>query len=220
MVIRHVDPQRDAPACAHIYEPAVTGGVASLEEVAPSAEEMRGRIQTTTRGFPWLVAETGDGAIAGYAYATRHRERAAYRWATDTSVYVAPSHQRRGVGRALYTALLPLLVRQGYYVACAGITLPNDASVALHESFGFRPVGSYERVGFKFGRWWPVGWWLAQLREQVDGAKPAEPGPPARLDGYDSRRSSRISASVGHASAARRARPSNSVGTSDSSRIG
>lgn len=181
MLIRHADPAHDARACAHIYEPAVTDGVSSLEEVAPSATEMRRRIEKVARGYPWLVAVNDDGAVFGYAYATQHRERAAYRWATDTSVYVAPPHQRRGVGRALYGALLPLLVRQGYYVACAGITLPNDASVALHESFGFEPVGSYERVGFKFGRWWAVGWWLAQLREQLDGATPAEPGPPAQL---------------------------------------
>jgi phosphinothricin acetyltransferase len=220
MLIRHVDPQRDARACAQIYEPAVTDGVASLEELAPPASEMQARIEKVTNGFPWLVAEAGDGAVVGYAYATQHRERAAYRWATDTSVYVAPSHQRRGIGRSLYAALLPLLVRQGYYVACAGITLPNEASVALHESFGFELVGSYERVGFKFGRWWAVGWWLTQLREQVDGTTPAEPDPPAQLTSYPSRRSSRIRASVGHASAARRARPSSSGETSDSSRIG
>jgi phosphinothricin acetyltransferase len=181
MLIRHVDPRRDARVCAQIYEPSVTDGVASLEEVPPSAGEMERRIERVSSGYPWLVAEDDDGAVVGYAYATQHRERAAYRWATDTSVYVATSRQRRGVGRSLYTALLPLLIRQGYYVACAGITLPNEASVALHESFGFEPVGSYQRVGFKFGRWWAVGWWLAQLREQVDGATPPEPGLPARL---------------------------------------
>jgi phosphinothricin acetyltransferase len=181
MLIRDVDPERDARACAHIYEPAVTDGVASLEEVAPSATDMQRRIEKVNSAYPWLVAENNDCDVVGYAYATQHNGRAAYRWATDTSVYVAPSHQRRGVGRSLYAALLPLLGRQGYYVACAGITLPNEASVALHESFGFEPVGSYKRVGFKFGRWWAVGWWLAQLREQIDGATPAEPGPPARL---------------------------------------
>jgi L-amino acid N-acyltransferase YncA len=183
VLIRDADPARDARACADVYEPAVTGGVSSLEEVAPSATQMRQRIERVMRGYPWLVAQDADGAVVGYAYATQHRERAAYRWATDTSVYVAPSHQRRGIGRSLYGALMPLLVRQGYYVACAGITLPNDASVGLHESFGFEPVGSYDRVGFKFGRWWAVGWWLARLREQVDGATPAQPGPPARLAG-------------------------------------
>ena len=186
MLMRHVDPQRDARACAHIYEPAVTDGVASLEEAAPSATQMQQRIEKVIGGYPWLVAES-DGTVVGFAYATQHRERAAYRWATDTSVYVALAHQRRGVGRSLYAALMPLLARQGYYVACAGITLPNDASVGLHESVGFEPVGSYERVGFKFGRWWAVGWWQLQLRDQVDGATPPEPGPPARLEDLSAR---------------------------------
>ena len=111
------------------------------------------RIRTVLAAYPWLVAELDD-EIVGYAYATVHNERWAYRWSTDTSVYAAPAHHRRGIGRALYNALLPLLVRQGLYVACAGITLPNPASVALHESFGFRPVGTYDRVGFKHGSWW------------------------------------------------------------------
>ena len=163
-----------------MYAPAVTDGVASLEQEAPDPGEMRFRIERVTGRYPWLVAEL-DGEVLGYAYATVHNERAAYRWSTDTSVYVDATHQRRGIGRALYGALVPLLVRQGLYVACAGITLPNEASVALHESFGYRAVGTYERVGFKHGRWWAVGWWLAQLREQADGETPAEPGLPVRL---------------------------------------
>lgn len=181
MLIRHADPLDDGAACARVYVPAVIDAVASLERHAPDADEMRARIEHVSARYPWLVAEV-DGEVVGYAYATVHNERWAYRWATNTSVYVAPSHQRRGVGRALYAALLPLLVRQGFYVACAGITLPNPASVALHESFGYEPVGIYPRVGFKNGRWWGVGWWLAQLRDQPDGQLPAEPGPPARLD--------------------------------------
>jgi phosphinothricin acetyltransferase len=181
VLIRHADPAADAPACAAIYASEVTDGVASLEEVAPSAEQMRSRITETSERFPWLVCEDDGGGVAGYAYGTVHRTRASYRWAVDVTVYVDPARQRRGIGRALYGALLPLLVRQGYYVACAGITLPNDASVGLHESMGFEPVGVYERVGFKHGAWRSVGWWLAQLREQPDGVTPAEPGPPVRL---------------------------------------
>ena len=181
VLIRDADPARDAPACARVYEPAVADGVASLEQRPPSPEVMEARIRTVLARYPWLVAELDD-EVVGYAYATVHNERWAYRWSTDTSVYVAPSHHRRGIGRGLYGALLPLLVRQGLYVACAGITLPNAASVALHESVGFRPVGTYERVGFKYGSWWGVGWWQAQLRPQPDGETPDEPGPPARLD--------------------------------------
>lgn len=180
MLIRHADPDADAAACATVYAPAVNAGVASLEQRAPGPSDMRLRIQRVCAHHPWLVAEVDD-QVVGYAYATEHRERWAYRWATDTSVYVAASHHRQGVGSALYAALLPLLVRQGFYVACAGITLPNPASVALHESFGYQPVGTYRKIGFKNGRWWAVGWWQAQLREQPDGVAPAEPGPPARL---------------------------------------
>jgi L-amino acid N-acyltransferase YncA len=179
--IRHADPAADAAGCARVYAPAVTDGVASLELEAPGYAEMRSRIETVAARYPWLVAEIA-GELVGYAYATVHNERAAYRWSADTSVYVARSHQRRGIGRALYGALLPLLVRQGLYVACAGITLPNEGSVALHESFGFEPVGTYERVGFKHGRWWAVGWWLAALQDQPECRIPAEPGPPARLE--------------------------------------
>jgi L-amino acid N-acyltransferase YncA len=181
VLIRHAHPPGDAAACARVYAPAVIDAVASLEQHAPGSDEMRVRIEHVSASYPWLVAEV-EGEVVGYAYATLHNERWAYRWATNTSVYVDPAHQRRGVGRALYGALLPLLVRQGFYVACAGITLPNPASVSLHESFGYEPVGTYPRVGFKNGRWWGVGWWLAQLRDQPDGQVPAEPGPAARLD--------------------------------------
>lgn len=182
VLIRHADPIRDAVACTAIYSPYVTDGVASLEEHAPGTPEMRARIETISARYPWLVAEREE-AVVGYAYATEHRARAAYRWATETTVYVSSSHHRGGVGRALYGTLLPLLRRQGFYLACAGITLPNDASVALHESFGFEPIGVYRGIGFKHGSWHATGWWLAELRQQLPGETPAEPGPPARLGG-------------------------------------
>jgi phosphinothricin acetyltransferase len=182
MLIRHAEPTRDGAECAAVYAPHVIDGVASLEEEAPTAGEMAARIKTVSARYPWLVAEDG-GRLLGYAYATEHRSRAAYRWATDTTVYVSEHHLRRGVGRALYGALLPLLVEQGLYVACAGITLPNDASVGLHESFGFEPVGVYDPIAFKHGTWWATGWWRAVLQEPRPGRAPAELGPPARLDG-------------------------------------
>ena len=119
--------------------------------------------------------------VAGYAYGCPHRERSAYRWAADVSVYVDPRHHRRGIGRALYGALLPLLERQGFHVACAGVTLPNDASVAIHEAFGFAPVGVYQRIGFKLGRWWDVGWWELELRKP-GSESPPEPRRPGALD--------------------------------------
>lgn len=180
MLIRHADPDADAAPCAAIYAPYVRDTVISLEERWPSAEEMRDRIDRISRSYPWLIAEE-DGEVAGYAYGGEHRERAAYRWASDVTVYLAPAFYRRGIGRSLYLALFDLLVRQGIYVACAGITLPNEASVGLHESLGFTPVGVYRRISWKFGAWHDVGWWQLQLREPgPDG--PAELAPPARLD--------------------------------------
>ncbi|MBV9048780.1 MAG: N-acetyltransferase [Solirubrobacterales bacterium] len=177
-MIRQADPSRDAAACAAIYAPYVLEGVASLEVQAPDEREMAKRIERISRTHAWLVAEL-DGAIAGYAYSSRHHERAAYRWSTDVTVYLDAAFQRRGLGRALYSELLELARRQGLYVACAGITLPNAASVGLHEAMGFTPVGVYRGVGFKHGRWWDVGWWQLQLRERSPaGAAPPEPGPP------------------------------------------
>jgi phosphinothricin acetyltransferase len=180
--IRHVDSSRDAAACAAIYAPYVIDGIASLEEVAPSDSEMARRIERTSAAYPWLVAEL-DGTVVGYAYGSQHHARASYRWSVDTSVYINEEHHRRGIGRALYGALLPLLVRQGFYTACAGVSLPNEGSVGLHESFGFAPVGVYRNVGYKHGSWWGVGWWQLALREPEAGEVPAEPGPPARLQG-------------------------------------
>ncbi len=180
MLIRHADPERDAEACAAVYAPFVTDGVASLEVRAPTAQEMAERIERVSRNYPWLVAEADD-QVVGYAYASQHRERAAYRWAADVTVYIASSHHRQGVGRALYAALLELIVRQGLQVACAGVTLPNEASVALHEAFGFTPVGIYRRVGWKAGSWHDVGWWELELVEPDPDVTPPEPEPPERL---------------------------------------
>jgi phosphinothricin acetyltransferase len=180
VLIRDADPDRDAAACAAIYAPSVTEGVASLEERAPEPHEMADRIRITARTYPWLVAEI-DGTVVGYAYGSRHHDRAAYRWTADVTVYISDAHHRRGVGRALYATLFPLLERQGIYELCAGVTLPNDASVGLHESLGFKPVGVYRDVAFKFGQWYSVGWWQMSLRPRPDGGRPAELGPPERL---------------------------------------
>jgi len=178
MQIRDAIIEQDAAACAAIYAPYVRDTVISLEERVPSEGEFAQRMATTTRTHPWLVA-VEDGEVVGYAYATRHRERASYRWATDVTVYVAEGRHRRGVGRALYAALFARLVGQGFRMACAGVTLPNQASVGLHEALGFQAVGVYRRIGFKFGAWRDVGWWQLELGgRQADGAAPPEPGPP------------------------------------------
>jgi L-amino acid N-acyltransferase YncA len=179
VLIRHADPEHDAAQCAAIYAPYVVSTAISLEEQAPAAAEFAQRIETISSRFPWLVAEE-DSAVVGYAYASAHNERAAYRWAADVAVYVGQAFQRRGVGRALYDALFSLLVRQGIHVACAGIGLPNAASVALHEACGFQLVGVYRRIGWKMGRWQDVGWWQLEL-QPLGPEPPAEVGPPARL---------------------------------------
>jgi L-amino acid N-acyltransferase YncA len=119
------------------------------------------------------------GVIAGYAYAGRHRERAAYKWAVDTAVYIHDRYRRRGAGRALYVSLFNVLRQQGYFKACAGITLPNAASVALHEIVGFKPVGVYRGIGFKLGSWHDVVWYEAELQPEV--SNPAEPKPLAAV---------------------------------------
>ena len=172
LTVRLADPNRDAPVIADIYAPSVTGGLASFEEVAPDAAEMARRIRVTLERTPWLVAEI-DGAVAGYAYADRHRERPGYRWAVNISVYVADGFTGRGVGRALYDRLLDLLRRQRFVNAYAGIALPNPASVALHESVGMRRIGVYRRVGYKFGAWHDVAWYGLRLTDPV--GVPPEP---------------------------------------------
>ena len=156
----------DAAPVAAIYAPFVTGSATSFEYSPPDAAEMASRIASTLAYAPYLVQET-EGAILGFAYASKHRERAAYQWSVDVSVYIHERARRQGVGRALYTSLFALLRLQGFYAAHAGITLPNPASVGLHEALGFRTVGVYRSVGFKRGGWHDVGWWQLPLRERT-----------------------------------------------------
>lgn len=175
----------DAPAIQAIYAPYVAETVISFEATPPTVDEMAMRIQKTAGKFPWLVCvvdgQNGDcllptgGELAGYVYASSHRERAAYQWSVDVSVYVSPHYQRRHIGRGLYTALFELLRAQGYVNAYAGIALPNAASVGIHTSLGFEPVGVYRQVGYKLGGWHDVGWWCLRLTNPV--AKPQPPRP-------------------------------------------
>ena len=153
----------DAPAVAAIYRPYVTDSLVSFELEPPDHLAMADRMAKILGRLPWLVCEQ-DGVVLGYAYASKYRERAAYQWSVETTVYLRQDWHRRGIGRALYSELFGLLVQQGYYTAYAGIALPNAASVGLHESFGFEPVGVYRNAGFKFGAWHDVGWWQKPLR--------------------------------------------------------
>ncbi|MDR7335813.1 arsinothricin resistance N-acetyltransferase ArsN1 family B [Roseateles asaccharophilus] len=179
MKIRIALPE-DAAAVAAIYAPIVAHTGISFETDPPDAAEMRARIDKTARaGLPWLVADDEDGAVRGYAYASRHRERAAYQWSVDVTVYVADGRRGQGVGRALYGRLLPLLTELGYCQAFAGIALPNAASVGLHEAVGFMPLGVYRNVGFKLGQWRDVGWWQRELRATDAGPQPPRAFAPA-----------------------------------------
>ena len=163
---------RDAAEIQAIYAPYVRDTCISFELEPPSVEEIGRRIGNVLPRWPWLVCERG-GEILGYAYASEHRVRAAFRWAVDVAIYVDDGAQRTGVGRALYTALLDLLRLQGFCHAYAGIYLPNPASVGLHQAVGFRPLAVFAQVGYKQGGWRDVGWWHIVLRELPD--KPLEP---------------------------------------------
>jgi phosphinothricin acetyltransferase len=170
----------DAPAIAGIYAPYCAATPISFEIEPPSADEIRGRIAKVLPDYPWLVCEL-DGRVIGYAYGGRHHERAAYRWAVNVAIYLDGECHRRGIGRALYSALFSMLTAQGYYTAYAGITLPNDASFGLHRAMGFEPVGVYHGAGYKLGRWHDVIWLEKAL--QPRRADPAEPIPTAQLRG-------------------------------------
>ena len=171
LTIRDADPQRDAAACAAIYAPHVEASPVSFEERAPGEAEMAARIERYGATHAWLVAERGVEVI-GYAYATAFNERPAYRWSASVSVYVAESARGAGVGRALYEALFDRLRQRGFRMACAGITLPNEASLGLHEALGFEPTGVNREIGFKEGAWRDVGWFQLELAPAPDGPPP------------------------------------------------
>ena len=156
--------QNDAQQIRDIYAPFCENSPVSFETQAPTAQEMGQRIAKTLRSHPWLVYEI-DGELLGYAYASPHRERAAYRWAVDVSAYVREGYRRLGVGRSLYRSLFALLRLQGFYRALAGITLPNPGSVGLHRAMGFQPLGTYHSIGYKCGRWHDVEWFQLALRD-------------------------------------------------------
>jgi L-amino acid N-acyltransferase YncA len=161
LTIRPGDPVHDAARCAQIYRPFVADSWVSFELDPPSPDEMASRIADYAASHAWLVAER-DGEVVGYAYGSPHRTRAAYASSCDVAVYVEPAASRSGVARALYSVLLPLLA-ESFHAAFAGIALPNEASIGLHEACGFTPLGIYREVGWKMGGWRDVGWWQRLL---------------------------------------------------------
>ncbi|MEC8652597.1 MAG: GNAT family N-acetyltransferase [Planctomycetota bacterium] len=160
----------DAAAMVEIYRPHIEGSWASCELVTPTAAEMAARVAKAQERHDWLVAAAGD-EVLGYAYGVTHRARAAYRFTVEVSAYLGASVQGRGVGKQLYERLFERLAELGYCNAVAGVTLPNDQSVAFHERLGFTPIGVFRRIGYKFGAWRDVAWYERPLR---DGPPPGE----------------------------------------------
>lgn len=167
----------DAAAIAAIYAPFVRGSAVSFETDPPDEGAMRARIEAGGGLYPWLVGEAEDGSVLGYAYAARFRDRPAYRFAVETSVYLRAGAAGRGLGRRLYEPLLAMLEAQGFTQAIAAVTLPNEASVRLHEKLGFERAGTYRQVGWKLGAWHDVGLWQRKLAPA--GTPPAEPRSPS-----------------------------------------
>jgi phosphinothricin acetyltransferase len=163
----------DAEACAAIYAPYVTDTAITFEAEPPTIGEMAERITKSVKTHAWLVMED-EGRVVGYAYAGPYKERAAYRWSCEVSVYLEPGRRRTGGGRALYEALFARLVERGFRTAVAGMTLPNDASAGLHRALGFEPIGTYRRIGWKHGAWRDVAWAQRDLVPST-GAEPDEP---------------------------------------------
>lgn len=157
-MIRSAQPA-DAEAIVGIYNHYVANTTVSFEEQPVSVEEMRRRIDAIqAAGLPWLVLEEAE-QLLGYAYAGKWKERSAYRYSVETSVYLQHGSQARGLGSRLYEALFSALTERGIHAAMGGIVLPNEASVRLHEKMGMKQVARFEQVGYKFGRWLDVGYW-------------------------------------------------------------
>ena len=166
----------DADAILRIYAPIVRDSHISFEQNVPALSEMASRVERTLAQYPWLVCEL-DGQFAGYAYASAFRSRAAYQWTAETTVYVHADFQRRGVSKALYSALLALLREQGYCQAVGVIALPNAGSIRAHEALGFRKIGVFENIGYKDGAWRHTGWWQLELRPPHANPQPPRPLP-------------------------------------------
>jgi phosphinothricin acetyltransferase len=168
MKIRDAVPERDAAACAAIYAPYVRDTAITFEVEPPSEAQLVERIIAAQKSHAWLVLEDDAGEIIGYAYGGPMKERAAYRWSCEVSIYLELGRRRTGGGRALYEALFERLTERGFRTAIAGMTLPNDASVGLHTALGFEPVGTYRKIGWKNGAWHDVHWAQRSLSTAED----------------------------------------------------
>lgn len=157
----------DAEGILSIYAPYVSDTSFTFEMEVPSIEAFAERIRSYLENWPWLVCES-DGKISGYAYGARYRERVAYQWCVESSIYIHDDFQKAGIGKVLYNCLFEILKRQGFYNVYAVINLPNEKSVAFHERLGFIYFATYEKVGYKLGKWKNVGWWQLVINEYKD----------------------------------------------------
>lgn len=176
--IRLATPE-DAAGILAIYAPYIQNTSYTFETEVPSVQEFAERIRSYLVNWPWLVWEE-EGKVAGYAYGARYRERVAYQWCTESSIYMHDDFQKAGIGRKLYATLIEILKRQGFRNVYAVINLPNEKSVAFHEKSGFTHFATYEQVGYKLGKWKNVGWWRLVLNEFGD-----EPAAPVKFSALD-----------------------------------
>ncbi len=160
-MIRHAIPT-DAPAICAIYNHYVLHTTITFEEILVVVGDMEQRISTVQEKYHWLVYEEA-GKIIGYAYAGQWKPRSAYKHTVETSVYLAPEEKGRGIGRKLYTALIAELRKTDIHGVIGSIALPNEASIRLHESMGFKKIGQFIEVGYKFNTWVDVGYWELML---------------------------------------------------------
>jgi L-amino acid N-acyltransferase YncA len=179
MVELRVAVPSDARGILEIYAPHVQGSFCTFETEIPSIEEISQKIEKYTQSKPWLVC-TINNVIASYAYASEHRARTAYQWCCESSVYTHNDFQGKGITHQLYKTLFAMLKMQGYRNVYAGITLPNEASIKLHEKCGFTHFATYENIGYKLGEWKDVGWWKLRLNEYDP-----EPSPPLKFSEMD-----------------------------------
>lgn len=166
--------EADTEEVLAIYAPYITSSAATFEYEVPSIAEFRARITELTANYPWLVCVV-DGKVIGYAYASKHRYRAAYDWCVESTIYVAPAYHGKGIARLLYETLFAALRLQGYVNVYAGVTLPNAGSEALHRAMGFGEIGIFKNIGYKFGRWHDVKWFQLALTAHI--ADPPVPKP-------------------------------------------
>ena len=159
--------EEEANEILAIYSPYIVNTSYTFETDVPTVQEFKVRIRNNLETYPWIVCEMNN-EIAGYAYAARHRERVAYQWCAESSIYIRDAYHHTGIAQALYSALLEILKKQGFMNVYAVINLPNERSVRFHEKAGFTWFANYEKVGFKLGQWKTVGWWKLQVNDYID----------------------------------------------------